>query len=102
MLLALLVFALLTLRLLPLMSSAEEEWFADLSNTPGPSLEDFLASDPSHLPFLQERPATAKDLVRYQIFADDWESIEHLQQVSASQGEPSPQEHANTSKIVAA
>lgn len=71
------------------MSSAEEEWFADVSNNPGPSLEDFLATDPSHLPFLQERPATAEDLVRYQIFADDWESIGHLQQVSASKGAPS-------------
>lgn len=76
------------------MSSAEEDWFANLSNNPGPSLEDFLATDPSHLPFLQEQPATAEDLIRYQIFADDWGSIEHLQQVSASRGEPSPTERA--------
>ncbi|CAM9685156.1 unnamed protein product [Pylaiella littoralis] len=66
------------------MSSAEEDWFANLSNNPGPSLEDFLATDPSHLPFLQEQPATAEDLIRYQIFADDWGSIEHLQQLRKS------------------
>lgn len=76
------------------MGSAEDDWFANSSNNPGPSLEDFLATDPSHLPFLQERPAIAEDFVRYQIFADDWGSIEHLQQVSAGKGDPSPKEHA--------
>lgn len=76
------------------MSSAEEDWFTNLPNNPGPSLEEFLATDPSQLPFLQERPATAEDFIRYQIFADDWDSVEHLQQVSASQGEPSPKDHA--------
>ena len=47
----------------------------------GPSLEDFLSLDPSHLPFLQERSAPTDDALRFQIFADEWNSIEHLQQV---------------------
>ncbi|CAM9369821.1 unnamed protein product [Ectocarpus sp. 8 AP-2014] len=64
--------------------SADEDWFAGNSNDPGPSLEDFLATDPSQLPFLQERPATAEDFVRYQIFVDEWSSIEHLQQLRES------------------
>lgn len=70
-----------------LMDSAENDWFANSSANPGPSLEDFLATDPSQLPFLQERPATEEDCVRYQIFAEDWGSIEHLQQVSGRLGE---------------
>ncbi|CAM9897730.1 unnamed protein product [Ectocarpus sp. 4 AP-2014] len=64
--------------------SADEDWFAGNSNDPGPSLEDFLATDPSQLPFLQERAATAEDFVRYQIFVDEWSSIEHLQQLRES------------------
>lgn len=64
------------------MDAAEDNWFAN--SEAGPSLEDFLATDPSQLPFLQERPATPEDVVRYQIFTDDWESIDHLQQVGAS------------------
>lgn len=64
------------------MDSAEDDWFSNSSATPGPSLEDFLATDPSQLPFLQERPATEEDYVRYELFAEDWGSIEHLQQVS--------------------
>lgn len=63
------------------MDSGENDWFANSSDNSGPSLEDFLATDPSQLPFLQERPATAEDALRYQIFADEWGSIEHLQQV---------------------
>lgn len=63
------------------MDSGETDWFTNSSDNPGPSLEDFLATDPSQLPFLQERLATAEDAVRYQIFADEWCSIEHLQQV---------------------
>lgn len=47
----------------------------------GPPLESFLASDPSHLPFLRERPTESEDYVQYQIFADKWDSIQHLQQV---------------------
>lgn len=65
------------------MDSAEDDWLANSTAIPGPSLEDFLATNPSQLPFLQERPPTAEeDFVRYQIFAEDWGSIEHLQQVS--------------------
>lgn len=59
----------------------DSSWFANSMQDAGPSLEDFLASDPSELPFLQERPATTEDFLRYQIFADEWGSIEHLQQV---------------------
>ncbi|CAM9826608.1 unnamed protein product [Ascophyllum nodosum] len=50
----------------------------------GPSLEDFLSLDPSHLPFLQERSAPTDDALRFQIFADEWNSIEHLQQLRSS------------------
>eukprot|EP00903_Cladosiphon_okamuranus_P017102 g15757.t1 len=70
--------------LLILMDSAEDDWFSNASANPGPSLEDFLATDPSQLPFLQERPATEDDYVRYQLFAEDWGSIEHLQQLRES------------------
>lgn len=69
------------------MDSTEDDWFTDSSAHPGPSLEDFLAADPSQLPFLHERPATEEDYMRYQIFADDWGSIEHLQHVSDMVGE---------------
>lgn len=62
------------------MDSAQESWFAKETDA-GPSLEDFLATDPSQLPFLQERPDATEDYVRYQIFVDDWDSIEHLQEV---------------------
>lgn len=62
-------------------SSTEEDWFAANSSTSGPSLEDFLATDPSDLPFLQGSTATNEDLIRYKLFADNWGSIEHLQQV---------------------
>lgn len=62
-------------------SSTEEDWFAANSSVPGPSLEDFLATDPSELPFLQGATATNEDLIRYRIFADEWNSIEYLQQV---------------------
>lgn len=55
--------------------------FEDSLQDAGPSLEDFLAADPSELPFLQESPATTEDFMRYQIFADEWSSIEYLQQV---------------------
>lgn len=64
------------------MDSAQESWFAD-ENDPGPSLEDFLATDPSQLPFLQERPEATEEYVRYQVFVGDWYSIEHLQEVGA-------------------
>lgn len=64
------------------MDSAQESWFANETDA-GPSLEDFLATDPSQLPFLQERHEATEDYVRYQLFADDWESIEHLQEVGA-------------------
>lgn len=65
------------------MDSAKDDssWFANSLQDAGPSLEDFLAADPSELPFLQESPATTEDFMRYQIFADEWGSIEHLQQV---------------------
>lgn len=62
------------------MSLPDETWFS-MSGTDGPRLEDFLASDPSKLPFLQERPAMSEDFVQYQIFLDNWDSIERLQQV---------------------
>ncbi|CAN0574942.1 unnamed protein product, partial [Ectocarpus sp. 12 AP-2014] len=32
----------------------------------------------------QERAATAEDFVRYQIFVDEWSSIEHLKQLRES------------------
>lgn len=69
------------------MDSAQESWFANEADD-GPSLEDFLATDPSQLPFLQELPeATTEDYVRYQLFVDDWDSIEHLQEVGAKRKE---------------
>eukprot|EP00752_Nemacystus_decipiens_P012159 g10778.t1 len=68
--------------LLTLMDSVEDDWFA--AANPGPSVEDFLATDPSQLPFLQEPRATEEDYVRYQLFVEDWGSIEHLQQLRES------------------
>ncbi|CAM9181904.1 unnamed protein product [Laminaria digitata] len=65
------------------MDSAQESWFANETDG-GPSLEDFLATDPSQLPFLQELPEATEDSVRYQLFVDDWDSIEHLQELRES------------------
>ncbi|CAM9204796.1 unnamed protein product, partial [Hapterophycus canaliculatus] len=65
-------------------SSAEEDWFAANSSIPGPSLENFLATDPSELPFLQGATAANEDCVRYKLFADEWGSIGHLQQLRES------------------
>ncbi|CAM9494379.1 unnamed protein product, partial [Scytosiphon promiscuus] len=65
-------------------SSTEEDWFAANSSIPGPSLEDFLATNPSDLPFLQGATATNEDLIQYKIFADEWGSIEYLQQLRES------------------
>lgn len=68
------------------MDSTQESWFAKETDD-GPSLEDFLATDPSQLPFLQERPEATEDYVRYRVFADDWDSIENLQEVGAKRRE---------------
>lgn len=62
------------------MNVLDESLFAN-ADDPGPSLEDFLATDPSLLPYVQDSPAAMEDCVRYKIFSDGQDSIEHLQKV---------------------
>lgn len=65
-------------------SNGHNSWFGSAGGD-GPSLEDFLAIDPSQLPFLREGQGTVtssyEDCMRYQLFADIWESIDNLHQV---------------------
>lgn len=69
-------------------SPDENDWFEKLGGG-GPSLEDFLASDASQLPFMRAEHGTVtsinEDRVRYQLFADIWESVDHLQEVNRDQ-----------------
>lgn len=66
------------------MEAEELSWFGNAGDG-GPSLEDFLAGDPSQLPFIKHTPGTGtahdQDTLRYQIFADNWDSIDKLHQV---------------------
>lgn len=70
-------------------STEEVDWFGN-AGVGGPSLEDFLASDAAQLPFMNMEHGTFtginEDRVCYQLFADTWESIDHLHEVNGTGG----------------